>query len=439
MRRRLLILMTLACGLLSSTRANEVGLINIKGAIGPATAGYIARAIGVAALRSNACLIVQLDTPGGLLESTKEIVQNFYAASVPIVVYVAPSGATATSAGCFITLAADVAAMAPNTSIGAAHPVELGPGGTEKTDDVMKQKIENFASSYMETIAEKRGRNVEWAKASVLKSESITAEKALELKVVDLVARDIPDLLQQLENREWHGRTLATAGATVVPIRMAAREKVFQVLWRPEVMLLLMLAAIYGIIGELSNPGAILPGVVGAIALILALYLGAILPINAAGLALIGLAVALFIADIFAPTHGVLTFGGIGAFFLGALMLFNRADPAFRLSLAYIIPATLITAAFFLFVVGAGLRAQWLPIRAGKEAMLGKTAPALSRIDPSGGKVFVEGEYWNAVSDTPIDAGQPAEIVAVNGLTLKVKPKGSERATTQTAPNHSTT
>jgi membrane-bound serine protease (ClpP class) len=188
-------------------------------------------------------------------------------------------------------------------------------------------------------------------------------------------------------------------------------------------MLILMLAAIYGIIGELSSPGAILPGVVGAIALILALYMASILPINVAGLALIGVALLLFIIDVFATTHGVLTFGGIVAFFLGALMLFNRADPAFRLSLAYIIPATLITAAFFIFVVGAGLRAQLLPVRSGKETMLGKTTSALARIDAGSGKVFIEGEYWNATSDSPVEPGQPVEIVGMSGLTLKVKPK----------------
>jgi membrane-bound serine protease (ClpP class) len=194
-------------------------------------------------------------------------------------------------------------------------------------------------------------------------------------------------------------------------------------------MLILMLAAIYGIIGELSSPGAILPGVVGAIALILALYMAAVLPINTAGLALIGVAILLFVIDIFAPTHGVLTFGGIIAFFLGALMLFNRADPAFRLSLAYIIPATLLTAAFFLFIVGAGLRAQLLPVRVGKETMLGKTTSAISRIEATNGKVFVEGEYWNAVSDVPIEPSQPVEIVGINGLTLKVKPKPASSQT----------
>ncbi len=404
--------------------AADVGLIKVNGAIGPATASYIARALDVSAERHDSCLIIQLDTPGGLLESTEDIVKKFYASKVPVVVYVAPSGAKAASAGCFITLAADIAVMAPNTSMGAAHPVEMGGGGSSgNTDDVMKKKLENYASSYIEAIAEKRGRNVEWAKSAVLESVATTAEKALDLKVIDLIAKDVPDLLNQIDGREVNGQTLKTAGAKVVEIPMAPREKLFQVLWRPEVMLVLMLAAIYGIIGELSNPGAILPGVVGGIALILALYMAAILPVNVAGLALIGLAMVLFVIDLFAPTHGVLTFGGIASFFLGALMLFNKADPTFRLSLAYIIPATVLTALFFLFVVGAGLKAQTLPVRAGRETMLGKTVTALARIDNAGGKVFVEGEYWNAVSDSPIEAGQAAEIISIEGLKLKVKPK----------------
>lgn len=422
----LIVLVMLACRLVPSASARDVALIRIQSAIGPATASYIARAVGVASARGDACLIIELDTPGGLLESTKEIVQKLYAAPLPVVVYVTPSGANAASAGCFITLAADVAAMAPHTSIGAAHPVAMGGGGEQKLDDVMKQKLENYASAYIEAIAEKRGRNVEWARDSVLKSESITSEKALELKVIDLIAADIPDLLNQLNGREINGKALVTAGAKVVEIPMVARERVFQLLWRPEVMLLLMLAAMYGIIGELSSPGAILPGVVGAIALILALYMAAILPINLAGLALIGLAMILFVIDVFAPTHGILTFGGVVSFFLGALMLFNRADPAFRLSLAYIIPATVITALFFVFVVGKGLRAQVLPVRTGKEAMVGKNAPALAHIDQHGGKVFIEGEYWNAVSDTPIEPGQLVQIVDITGLTLKVRPKQTQ-------------
>ena len=313
--------------------------------------------------------------------------------------------------------------MAPGTNIGAAHPVSIGPGGEEKTGEVMQKKMENYASSYIASIAEKRGRNVEWAKSSVVTSESITASNALELKVVDLIAKDLPDLLRQLDGRVVRGEPLATAGAKVTEIPMTMRERILGWLSHPEMMMILMLVAIYGIIGELSNPGAILPGVLGAIALILVLYMATVLPVNVAGLALIGLAITLFIVDVYAPTHGILTFGGIVAFFLGALMLFNRADPVYRLSLVYIIPATVLTAAFFTFVVGAGVRAQLLPVRAGRDTMLGKTVAALVRIDAAGGRVFVEGETWNAVSDAPIDAGHPVEIVAINGLTLTVKPK----------------
>ena len=218
---------------------------------------------------------------------------------------------------------------------------------------------------------------------------------------------------------------LKTAGAEVKEIGMSASEHVFQKLWRPEVLFILMLIAVYGIIGELTTPGAILPGVIGAIALILALYLAAVLPVNVTGLVLIALAFLLFIFDVFAPTHGVLTAGGIISFLIGSLMLFNRADPLFRLSLSYIIPATLVTTAFFVFVVGKGLRAQRLPVKTGVETMIGKTVTALTPIDPLGGKVFVEGEYWSAVSDTPIDKDASAEIAAVTGLTLKVKPKGT--------------
>jgi len=408
----------------ASLCGSTVGMIEIRGAIDPATASYISRAIDVATARNDVCLIIQLDTPGGLLDSASEIVQKLYDSKVPTVVFVAPAPARAGSAGVFITMAADVAAMAPHTRIGAAHPVEIGSSGAvEKTDDTMKTKIENDAAAFAQSIADKRHRNAEWAVASVRESASITSEEALATNVIDLIADNIPDLLKQLDGREVDGKTLQTAGARIVEIPMTAREKFLRVFLRPEMMFVLMLIVIYGIIGELSSPGAILPGVAGVIALILVLYMSAILPVSIAGLALIGLAVILFIVDIYAPTHGVLTFGGIVSFFLGALMLFNRSEPAFQLSLAYIIPATLLTAAFFIFVVGAGLRAQFLPKRAGKETMIGKTVTALERVDANAGKVFVEGEYWNAVSETPIETGQPVEIVAVTGLTLTVKPK----------------
>lgn len=403
--------------------ATRVALLNVQGTINPAIAGYLARGITLAAAEDAACVIIRLDTPGGLLDSTKDIVQSFYASTVPVVVYVGPSGANATSAGAFITMASDVAAMAPNTSIGAAHPVSIGGGGAEKVDDVMKQKLENFTVSYIETIAEKRGRNVEWAKSAVRDSANITSEKALASNVIEIIALDMNDLLRQLEGRTVKERRLATEGAQVFEIPMNIRERVFHLAWRPEVLMLLMLVAIYGIIGEVSNPGGIIPGVMGAVALILALYMSAAMPVNVAGLVLLAIAVVLLIAEAFTPSFGLLTGGGVIALFFGLLLLFDRADPIFRLSLSFIVPATLVTAAFFVLVVGAGLRAQRLPTKSGRESMVGQTAPALVAIDSQGGKLFVEGEYWNAVSEEPIAAGVRVEIVALDGLTLKVRPE----------------
>jgi membrane-bound serine protease (ClpP class) len=336
--------------LLACASGEKVCLIKINGAIGPATASYVSRSIGEAQSQNAPCLIIELNTPGGLLDSTQVIVRNILESSVPVVVYVAPTGATATSAGCFITLAASVAAMAPATTIGAAHPVMFGGGISggdgQKPDDTMKQKLKNVSVSYIEAIAAKRNRNVEWAKSGVRESASIPANKALELKVIEIIAKDLSDLQQQLDGLVVDGKKLKTAGVEVIEIATSASEQIFQLLWRPEVMFVLMLVAIYGIIGELSTPGAILPGVVGTIALVLAPYMAAILPINVTGLILIGLAFALFVFDVFAPSHGVLTVGGIMAFLIGSLMLFDRNDPLFHLSLAYIIPATIMTALF---------------------------------------------------------------------------------------------
>lgn len=407
----------------AALQAAQVGLIRIHGPIGPATANYISRALDVARSQDDQCLIVELDTPGGLANSMDDIVSAFYASPVPTVVYVAPEGAMAGSAGCYITLAADVAAMAPHTQIGAAHPVEMGNEQEETTNSIMMQKIGNMYAKVIQSIAEKRKRNVTWAESSVRESAAITSEEALKLKVIDLIATNVPDLLGKLDGRSVNGKILKTAGATVLEIPMVMSEQLFQIFWQPEVMMLLMLVAIYGIIAELSHPGAVFPGVAGAFAIILLLYMSSTLPLNIAGVALIVLAVALFTIDIFAPTHGVLTGGGIIAFFLGALMLFKHEPAGYTLPMTWVIAATLVTAAFFVFFVSKGIRAQYLPIRAGAEVMIGKNVPARSRIDTAGGKVFIEGELWNAVSEVPVEAGQIVEVTGLEGLTLKVKPK----------------
>jgi len=411
-------------------KGEGAGVITISGAIGPITSTYVQRAIRFASRHNYLCLIIQLDTPGGLLNATKEIVEALYASPIPTIVYVTPAGASAASAGCFITMAADVAAMAPGTSIGAAHPVSIGTGGGENEGgEVMKQKLENFASSFIESIAARRHRNVQWAIASVRQSAAITAEKALDLKVIDCIAPSLHDLLAQLDGKTVNGRVLHTAGIEIRPIPMLVREKIFQRLWSPEVMYLLILIAMYGIIGELSNPGAILPAVAGSIALILALFMASILPVNATGAALLVLAVGLFVADIFVPTHGVLTVGGIIAFFAGSMMLFDTPVSAFHLSLALVIPATIISALFFIYIFGAGLRAQALPVRAGRETLIGKTARTMTPVTPLSGTIFLDGAYWNAVSASPIEEKTVVEIVKVEGLTLHVQPKPEEGKT----------
>jgi membrane-bound serine protease (ClpP class) len=406
----------------TATHAAQVGLIKINGAIGPATANYISRALDLAANQNDECLVIELNTPGGLANSMDDIVQEFYASRVPVVVYVSPEGAMAGSAGVYITLAADVAAMAPHTTIGAAHPVSMG-SEDETTNSIMMQKIGNAYTKVMQTIAEKRNRNVEWAKSSVTDSKAITSEEALKMKVIDLIATNVPDLLQKLDSKKIGDKILKTSNAKVVEIPMSAGEKFFQLFWQPQVMMLLLLIAIYGIIAEMSHPGAIFPGVAGALALILLLYMSATLPLNIAGVALILLAVALFVIDIFAPTHGVLTGGGIISFFLGALMLFNHEPKVYQLPMTWIISATIVTAAFFIFFVSKGIRAQRLPKSAGAETMIGKTVNALSKIDATGGKVFIEGETWNAISNVVIKKDEPVEIIGIEGLTLKVKPK----------------
>ena len=407
----------------AALQAAQVGLIKIDGPIGPATASYISRALDVAASQNDQCLIIQLNTPGGLVTSMDNIIARFYVSSVPTVVYVAPEGAMAGSAGTYITLAADVAAMAPYTTIGAAHPIEEGAGDEETTNSILMQKMGNMYTEKIHEIALKRHRNIKWAESSVRESTAITAEEALKTNVIDLIATNIPDLLNKLDGRSIDGKVLKTAGATVAEIPMVMSEQVFQLFWQPEVMMLLMLVAIYGIIAELSHPGAIFPGVAGALAIILLLYMSSTLPLNVAGVALILLAVALFIIDIFAPTHGVLTGGGIIAFFLGALMLFNHEPRGYTLPMSWVVAATLVTSAFFILFVSKGIRAQYLPVRAGSETMIGKTVAAQSRIDAAGGRVFIEGEIWNAVSETPVEAGKNVEVTGIDGLTLKVKPK----------------
>lgn len=406
-----------------------VSVIRVDGTISPTAVNYITRGLTEARQAGAQCLVVELDTPGGLLESTKDIVQAFLdSGDMPVVVYVSPEGASAASAGTFITMAAHIAAMAPATNIGAASPVQTGPGGgAAQTDTVMQKKIFNYSESYIESIANRRDRNAEWAISAVRSGESITADEAVERNVVDLIAADRRELLDLIDGRVVNGDTLRTADARVSEIPTNLAENLLGFILRPEVMLILTMIAIYGIVGEVTNPGAIVPGIAGVIALILVLYASSAMPINVAGYALIVLAVVLFVAESFTPAFGLLIGGGAVAFFLGALMLFQDLPESMELSWGWLIPATLLTTLFFVWIVGEGLRIQFSPDRTGKESMIGAPAEVTDAFTGGKGRVFLKGEYWNAVSEEELAEGERCVVTDIQGLTLKVaRPRSAE-------------
>ena len=397
-----------------------VATIEIEGVISPVTLRLVGIAIDRAqAERANA-LVIQLDTPGGLERSMRAIVQRMMNAEVPVVVYVAPTGSRAASAGVFITMAAHVAAMAPATNIGAASPVALG-GGADKT---MMKKIENDAAAFIRTVALERGRNADWAEKAVREAVAITEREALKLKVIDLVADSVPDLLEKIDGRTIKlpkgTVTLATKGAPVRPIEIGFRDRFLNIITGPNVAYVLMMLGMLGLFFELSNPGVILPGVIGGISLILAFFAFQSLPINYAGLLLILFGIVLLVAEIKIVSHGVLAIGGMISMALGSLMLFDSPEVGFRVSWWVIAPTVGATAGLFLFVVAAGVRALGRPPATGAEGLIGKTATVRERLGPEG-QVMVSGEIWRAVAEgEPLEPGAQVRIVAVDGLTLKV-------------------
>jgi len=405
----------------SERSPGTVSIISVSGTIGPTTTQYINRGLRKSQERGDEILVIELDTPGGLLDSTQEIVQALLGSSHPTVVYVSPEGANAGSAGTFITLAAHIAAMAPATNIGAASPVSMGGG---EMDTVAQKKIFAFSESYIETIAERRGRNAEWAKSAVRDGDSITADRALEINVIDLMSDSLEDLLRQIDGMEVEGNVLRTDGASQNRIPQTFAEIFFSFLIRPEVMLILTLVAIYGIIGEVSNPGGIVPGMAGAIALILLLYGVAAMPVNIAGFLLIGLAILLFVAEAFTPAFGLLIAGGAVSFFLGALMLFQDLPEEMQVSWYWLIPATLLTVLFFAWIVSSGIKAQFRGLYSGIESEVGRVAEVTDRITPDmEGRIFHNGEYWRAVSDEVLEEGDRCIIVEFEGLKVFVKSK----------------
>ena len=396
--------------------------IEVDGIINPATAKFIVDSIDEATQQGAQCLIIQLDTPGGLMESMRMIVKKELSSTIPIIVYVAPSGARAASAGVFVTMAAHIAVMAPSTHIGAAHPVTLGAEGKE--DKTMTEKIVNDTVSYIKTIAKNRGRNADWAEKAVVKSVSITEEEALKLNVVDLVSSDLQDLLTKIDGRvvKFDGvtRTLLTKGQKPRSLQMSWRYRFLDIISNPSIAYILLMLGIYGIFFELSNPGAILPGVVGGIFLILAFYALQMLPISFAGLALILFAIILFIAEIKVVSHGLLAVGGVISLLLGSLMLIESPAEYMRISLTVIIPAVLVSAAFFIFAVTMAVRARLTKPTTGMEGLVGEIGIASTPIAFEG-KVSIHGEFWNVISDQNIEKGEKVQVIGVNNLKLTVK------------------
>jgi len=398
----------------------EIITIKAGGVVNPVMSEYISKIIAEAAKERAEALVIELDTPGGLDTSMRNIVRDIIASEVPVVVYVSPSGARAASAGVFITISAHIAAMAPGTNIGAAHPVGLG----EKMDKTMLEKAENDAAAYIKSIAEKRKRNSDWAEKAVRKSASITETEALKLNVIDIISPDLNSLLESINGRTVEIATgkhiIKTKGIKVRHKDMSVRHKILNFISDPNVAYLLMLLGFYGIFFELTNPGAIFPGVFGAISLILAFYSFQTLPVNYAGLLLIILAIILFILEIKITSHGVLTIGGIISMVIGSLMLFESTQPFFRVSLKIVLPAVIITALFFSLTIGLAIKAYRRKPQTGIEGLTGLAGTARTDIDKEG-MVFVHGEIWRAWSDELIKAGEKVMVDKVENLRLKVK------------------
>ncbi len=425
MKSRALLPITLflaAVCLINTTAADApfLNIIRIQDSINPGVEDFIDYAIEQSEEEGAECLIILLDTPGGLMTSMRGIAQAILNANIPVVVYVSPSGAQAASAGVFVTAAADIAVMAPGTNIGAAHPVTAGGGDVPST---MNEKVLNDMVAFGRSIASQRGRNAEWLEDAVRKSVSVTAEEAFEKNVIDLVADDLSSLLHKLDGWEIEKKgarkTLRTNGVEQRTLEAGWRHKVLRAVSNPNIAYILLMIGIAGLYFELSQPGAILPGVIGGIALILALYALQALPVNFAGVLLILLSIILFILEITVASYGMLSIAGVLCLVLGSVMLFRVPGETGRLALSVLIPTVLGISAFFVTVSGLAVRAQMSQPQTGTEALIGMVAEVKKELNPEG-KVFVYGELWNAEADEFIAAGEKVRVVSVDNLKLKV-------------------
>jgi membrane-bound serine protease (ClpP class) len=397
-----------------------VYLLDIDGTINPALADYITEGIQKAEESKAECVIIRMDTPGGVLSTTKSIIKEMVNAKIPVVVYVAPSGSSAASAGALITVCADVAAMAPGTNIGAAHPVS---GGGQEIDSTMSEKIMNDMTAYIRGIVVEKGRNAEWPEKAIRESVSITAQEALDLKVIDLIADSVPELLEKLNGRKVDKDRvqyiLNTKGARVERDVPGLRFKILDVIANPNIAYILMMVGGLGIMIELYNPGLIFPGVAGGICLLLSFFALQVLPVNYVGILLILLSIILFILELKVQSMGLLSLGAVISLTLGSVMLFNSTETAMRVSWSVIIPTVAAVSAFFIVVLGLVVRAWMKKPRTGQQGLLGEIGVAISDIDPFG-KVAVHGEYWNARSETRIPKGEKVVVTKAYNLEINV-------------------
>ncbi len=419
--RLLGLVISLLLFLFSAGFAEKVVVLTLNEAITPLTAGKIKEAIEKAKDQKAECLIIELDTPGGLVTSTRKIVKMILNSSVPIVSYVAPSGARAASAGTFIVLSSHIAAMAPGTNIGAAHPVTMG----KKMDKTMAKKVENDLAAFARSLAKLRGRNANWAERAVRESVSVTAEEALKLKVIDLIASNLSQLLDKINGRKIKTplgeKNLHTKHVEIIYLHEDLRGHILRLITDPNIAYILLMIGLAGLYFELSHPGAVLPGVVGAICLILAFYAMHIIPVNYAGLVLILFSGLLFFLEIKITSYGLLGLAGLISLILGSLMLFGKNPEALQVSYNVLLPVVIIVGLFLCGVTYLAARAVLKKPTTGAEGLIGEKGEALTYINNKGGQVFVHGEIWQAISDQEIEKGSPVRVEMVEGLRLKVK------------------